>query len=327
LAVGVAVLAVAALVIVLMSRASKSARPKLTPEILARAAEAPCLNPTGAPFIDASWTGIAGIRLELCGAPQPSTLLVDPYLTRHSVPELFFPVDADSPTLARAFPRADFIAVGHTHHDHFADVPDIAKRTGAKILGSRSTCNLAVAMGVDPTQCLAFEDQNPVQVGPWTIEAIPTPHALVWPGFVPFSGDVPPRPRDDRPWVWQLREGQMWSLIIRAAGRTLYHHGSAGLSDSQLQRVRGLQPDLAFVGIALRENTPDFEDRLLDPLRARFVMPVHHDNFLGPSLRDDGPLLPRIELDEFEGRIGNYGARLLVRKPFERFRVSNPSSP
>ncbi|MDQ3263694.1 MAG: MBL fold metallo-hydrolase [Myxococcota bacterium] len=314
-------LAVASLLVVLLARRSKAARPKLSPDILARAAEAPCPSPADAPFIDVSWTGIAGIRLELCGGSPPSTLLVDPYLTRHSLPELFFPVDADSPTLARAFPRADFIVVGHTHHDHFADTPEIAKRTGATILGSRSTCNLAVAMGVAPAQCIAFEDQNPVQAGPWTIEAIPTPHALVWPGFVPFSGDVPPRPRDDRPWVWQLREGQMWSLIIRGAGKTLYHHGSAGLSDSQLRRVRGLQPDLAFVGIALRENTPDFEARLLEPLRAKSVMPVHHDNFFGPMLTDEGPLLSRINLPEFESRIGQYGAHLLVRKPFERVRV------
>lgn len=316
------VVGVAALVVLFLARASKDARPKLAPALLARAAEAPCADTTpGTPTLDASWSGIAGIRLELCGVPQPSTLLIDPYLTRHSVPELFFPVDADGPTLVRAFPRADFIVVGHTHHDHFADTPEIARRTGARILGSRSTCNLAVTMGVPPGQCLAFEDQNPVQAGPWEIEAIPTPHALVWPGFVPFAGDVPPKPRDDRPWVWQLREGQLWSLIIRAAGKTLYHHGSAGLSGPQLQRVTGLRPDLAFVGIALRQNTPDFEERLLRPLGARWVMPVHHDDFLGPMLRDEVPLLPGIGLSEFERRIADYGSRLLIRRPFERYRV------
>lgn len=316
------VLSLAAGVVWFLAHASRNARPKLAPDLLARAATAPCPNTVlGTPTIDASWAGIAGIRLELCGVAQPSTLLVDPYITRHSVPELFFPVDADSATLARAFPRADFILVGHTHHDHFADTPDIAKRTGATILGSRSACNLAEAMGVPRSRCIAFEDQNPVRAGPWEIEAIPTPHALVWPGFVPFSGDVPKEPRDDRPWVWELREGQMWSLIIRAEGKTLYHHGSAGLSEAQLRRVTGLSPDLAFVGIALRQNTENFEERLLKPLGAKWVMPVHHDDFLGPMLRDEGPLLPRIHLDDFERRIADYGSRLLVRKPFERVRV------
>lgn len=313
---------IAAAVIALLSRGSKNARPKLAPELLARAAEAPCANvPAASAVIDASWSGIAGIRLELCGAGAPSTLLLDPYVTRHSVPELFFPVDADSPTLARTFPRADFIVVGHTHHDHFADTPDIAQRTGATILGSRSTCNLAVSMGVPAARCIAFEDQNPVQAGPWTIEAIPTPHALVWPGFVPFAGDVPAQTDRGLPWVWELREGQMWSLIIRAEGKTLYHHGSAGISDAQLQRVTDLRPDLAFVGIALRENTPRFEERLLGALKAKAVMPVHHDDFFGPMLRDDGPLLPRIKLEEFESRIATWGSQLLVRKPFERYRV------
>ena len=46
--------------------------------------------------------------------------------------------------------RAGLILVGHSHFDHLGDVPWIAKRTGARIAGSRTTALLSRAYGADP---------------------------------------------------------------------------------------------------------------------------------------------------------------------------------
>jgi L-ascorbate metabolism protein UlaG (beta-lactamase superfamily) len=35
--------------------------------------------------------------------------------------------------------RADFILVTHTHYDHVLDVPYIATKTGATVIGTEST--------------------------------------------------------------------------------------------------------------------------------------------------------------------------------------------
>ena len=40
--------------------------------------------------------------------------------------------------------KADFIFAGHSHADHIADIPVIAKRFGAKVIGSRTTTNIAL---------------------------------------------------------------------------------------------------------------------------------------------------------------------------------------
>ncbi|MFP2930712.1 MBL fold metallo-hydrolase [Pyxidicoccus sp. 3LG] len=316
-------LVLAGAVVAVLGRLSKSQRPKLTPAVLARAEEPPCRDVAAerGVTLQASWTGIAGVRLEVCGAGTevPATLLVDPYITRHGLPELLWPVDADGPTLARVFPRADLILVGHSHHDHLGDVPEIARRTGATVVGTRSTCNLAVSMGLPEEQCRAVEDGPQVRVGPFEVEAVAHPHGRSAAG-VPFPGEVAPR-EAGLPKVWEMKMGGALAFIVRVQGRTLYHQGSAGLSDAQLQWVQGLRPDVAFIGIGLRQNTPDFEARLLGALQPERVVAVHQDDFLGDELGDEVPLLSGVDLPGFEREVATRlsPSALIKTRPFERW--------
>ena len=53
--------------------------------------------------------------------------------------------------------KIDFILVHHSHFDHLADVPYIAKKTGAKIIGTETTCNILRAYGIPNKQfCLLY---------------------------------------------------------------------------------------------------------------------------------------------------------------------------
>ncbi|MCY1022285.1 MBL fold metallo-hydrolase [Pyxidicoccus sp. MSG2] len=322
-----------------MGRASRAQRPKLSPAVLNRAEEPPCPDAPaaqgeGRASPRASWTGIAGVRLEVCGlaGSPPATLLVDPYVTRHSYPELaLFPVDADAATLARAFPRADIILVGHSHHDHLGDVPEVARRTGATVVGTETTCALAVQMGLPPAQCRVLRDGQLLRMGPFEVEAVAHPHGRTVLG-VPFPGEVAPsgEPGTVRlPRGWEMKMGGALAFIVRVEGRTLYHQGSAGLSDAQLERVRGLKPDVAFLGLGLRQNTPDYEARLLGALQPKHVWAVHHDDFFGPVLGDEVPLLSGVDLPAFEREVAARVSptALVTRRPFERWTLPPPSVP
>ncbi|MBZ5623013.1 MAG: MBL fold metallo-hydrolase [Acidobacteriia bacterium] len=94
-------------------------------------------------------------------------ILVDPYLTRAKLrtpnddvaPHDPRPtvtandvVEPDVTAIDAHIKRADFILITHTHPDHALDMPYIARKTGAIVIGTESTANLARASGVPDRQ-------------------------------------------------------------------------------------------------------------------------------------------------------------------------------
>jgi len=92
------------------------------------------LRPTPSAFpsqygIRIRWLGTAGFVIE----SGTTTLLIDPFLTRPSLPRLFaVPLVPDELAVrARVPERVDAVLCGHSHFDHLLDAPLIASITGA----------------------------------------------------------------------------------------------------------------------------------------------------------------------------------------------------
>ena len=92
-----------------------------------------------------------------------TVVLIDPYLSRlrRVIPnddalatdtrQLFAGDDVtrtDAAVVDAHIQRADFLLITHTHFDHAMDLPYIAAKTGATVIGTESTYNLARAYGV-----------------------------------------------------------------------------------------------------------------------------------------------------------------------------------
>ena len=117
-----------------------------------RAALAACLaascatapHPAVGPVL--TYLGVAGWRLDAGG----HTLLIDPYVSRRNVgDDLETPLVPDLAAIdAHAPPRADLILVSHSHYDHLLDVPTIAARTKALVVGTASTRHVLAAAGI-----------------------------------------------------------------------------------------------------------------------------------------------------------------------------------
>ena len=105
-------------------------------------------------------------------------ILTDGYITR--IPQEAFsgvgfataaPTKPDEPAIRRLIDalgssgKIDFILTGHSHFDHSFDTAVWAKLTGARIIGSRSTCLQAVAQGVPSSQCTAVEGGEVLPLG------------------------------------------------------------------------------------------------------------------------------------------------------------------
>jgi L-ascorbate metabolism protein UlaG (beta-lactamase superfamily) len=247
------------------------------------------------------WLGTAGFEL----ACEGHTVLFDPYLTRASLLRcVTSQVRPDEALLARHLPHADAIVLGHTHFDHALDAPSIARRTGARVFGSRSAAHLCRAAGVPAAQVEVVEGSPGSaavvrEVGPFRLTFHPSAHSPLLLGRVPFEGDisdcdaVPQRARD-------YLCGAVFGVEVRVAGRTLFHVGSAEV----LPSMPKLEVDLALVCVAGWTATKAFPERMTEKLSPRAVLLSHWDNFFRPLA--DGPRpLPAMQTGRFVDRLAS----------------------
>ncbi len=307
--------------LLIASTRSKRSRPKIEAALLqlARAQPMPAEGE-----IACQWLGVAGIKISIGHrASPPTTLLIDPYITRHSVAELIQPIDADSTTLQKLFPAVTMILTGHSHHDHLGDIPTIARITNSVIYGSRTTCALVESIGLKE-RCVEIWNGFNIATDELSIDVFEHPHGASRFG-VPFPGTVD-RILSHHPYAWEMKMGGAFAYLIRVGGKKIYHQGSAGLDDQLLRRLHDLRPDIAFIGISLRQATPDFEQRLLATLNPSLVIPIHYDNFFRPLTRDATPHVPYVDLPSFRQKtialLGPAAYRELT--PFEIYRLSSP---
>jgi L-ascorbate metabolism protein UlaG (beta-lactamase superfamily) len=228
------------------------------------------------------WLGCAGFEIR----SGDDTLLIDPFLSRPSFAEVALGRMApDEQTLERALPAATLILIGHSHYDHLMDAPAIARWTSATIVGTRSTCWLAEAMGLPAHRCSTPAlGREHVRAGPFDVVALPSKHALAPVIGVPVPGRLsrPPRWRGS-PHALQMSMGGALAYVVRVNGFTVVHLSSASLPDdpSILARAVPEGADLVLASIAIREGTPGYARTLITELHPRVIIPHHHDPLFG----------------------------------------------
>jgi L-ascorbate metabolism protein UlaG (beta-lactamase superfamily) len=246
-----------------------------------------------------AWLGTAGFAIEFDG----HVVLIDPYVTRASLLRLAGHVRPDEEAIARYVPRADAIVVGHTHFDHALDVPAIARRTGARVFGSRSSAALCRSRGIPDEQIDIVERPSgsaPVdrEVGPFALRFVPSAHSRFMLGRVPAPGeiadcgDVPMR-------VGDYRCGAVFGVEIRVGGRTLYHVGSAEIVDANVPKA---SVDLLLMCVAGWTSSHEFPERVMHRFAPGAVLLSHWDNFFRPMGKLARPL-PAMQMPRLVDRL------------------------
>ncbi len=223
------------------------------------------------------------------------TVLLDPYLSRlritgrafgtGSTPALpgdtrrvFGPDDAlisDTAAVDKYVTRADVILHSHSHFNHTLDMPYLAAKTGATVVGTESTINLARAGGVPEAQLVTVRGGEDYEFGGFAVKVIPSLHSAMNEKRY-FDGRVVPRDFRGPRRMSNDVEGGTLAYLLRIAGHQILWFGSMNYIERELL---GLRPGVVMIAAAhQRRQIHDYTGRLMRVLgRPRIVFATHWD--------------------------------------------------
>ncbi len=256
-------------------------------------------GPPGPAGVRLRWLGNNGWEISFGGPGRPTTILIDPWITRFPTgtytpkgADPATPLSVDTALIDSLRLRADQILVTHGHYDHLTDVPYLAARTGATVLGTETHANLLAALGAPEDQLSMVHGGEYLQFDGYTVQVINSLHSMTGPrSRVPFPGtrpgSPPPRPRV----ISDLVEGGTLAYLI-TVGDKLSILDSGG-ANYDARHLTGLAPDVLLLQPG-GASVPDYVPRLLDVLdHPPYVVPTHWDDFdhpLNEPARDWGGL-------------------------------------
>ena len=263
--------------------AASLGRSLVLPGVAEGAEPAPAGGGPGTAGVSFKWFGTNGWEITFGN----KTILVDPWLNRFESGFLQNKLDhdrllpTDTALIDQHVKKADQILVGHGHWDHMADVPYIAKKTGAMVIGSETHANVMRAAGVPEGKIVQVKGGEYMQFDGYTIEVFPSVHSMGGTKKYAVPGHLVSVPASPPTKVGDLPEGDTLIYVLRIAGKYTIFLMSSG---NYIERaIAGLKPDVALIAPLFSNNTFDFTPRLVRALNyPKLVLPTHWDNFEAP---------------------------------------------
>lgn len=263
-------------------------------------------RPDIAPYLPLAMPAAAaefkGLRVTFLGVSSlllddgQTAILTDGFFTRPSGRDVLFgKITPDRALIERSLQRAGItrlaavIAV-HSHYDHAMDSPEVARRTGAMLVGSSSTANIGRGWGMAEDRLHIVKDGELLRFGKFEVTVIRSAHFPHPIARGEITAPLRPPVRAN-----EYEEGGSYALLIRHEGHSMLINGSAGYVDGALA---GRQADVVFLGIGgMGAKDESYRSaywrEVVQAVHARRVIPVHWDDFTLPL---DQPLRPSRKL-------------------------------
>ena len=267
------------------------------------------------------WTGTS----TLVFSDGQTTWLTDGWFSRPGPLALLFgEIEPDRTAIAAGLARngvdrAAAVFPMHSHYDHAMDAPEVARLTGALLLGSESTANIGRGWGLPEERIRAVADREPIELGRFTLTPIESRHFQ-------FSDPLMREralgsPEISEPLVppvsaFDYRVGKAYVLhVSHPLGKWLIV-GSAGFVEGGLT---GFDADVVFLGVGgLGTQTRDYREtywrETIERTKPDRIVPIHWDSLTGPI---EGPFTGPVRAARFLSRGGDETLAFLEQKQAE----------
>lgn len=298
-------------------------------------------NATKTRPVSLKWLGTAGWEIN----EGITFILIDPYLSRINGPrppgagsagtpiagdtrKLYGWDDAAAPDIAiidSHIQRANFILVTHTHYDHVLDVPHIALKTHATVIGTESTENVMRAYDVPEEQLITVRGGEDFEFGTFSLKVIPSIHSALDHKHYYSSEKTPAGMKAPLTFRQISPEGGTLAYLVRIGGHQILAFGGMNYIEREME---GLKPDVALVGASgSRKEIYDYAARLMRTLNfPPLVIPTHWDNFFAPYDQSQQPAIDAVQSFVKEVQAASPKTRVIVPKYFEAIALDAPKS-
>jgi len=237
--------------------------------------------------VNLKYLGTAGWKIN----DDKVTVLIDPYISRVKL-GTGHPDDkrktvlrsdyyeSDSNLIDSLIDRVDFILVHHSHFDHLADVPYIAKKTGAKVIGTETTINILKAYGIPNEQLYPVKGGEDYQFENFSVRVIPSIHSALNDKHYIDSREYKEPPIAPLK-VSEFIEGGSLMFLARFDSHKILTMGSMNFVERELY---GIKPDILLAGVNQSQlGLYNYNQRLINVTnKPKYIIPTHWDNFRLP---------------------------------------------
>ena len=237
--------------------------------------------------VNLKYLGTAGWKIN----DDKITILIDPYISRVKL-GTGHPDDkrktvlrsdyyeSDSNLIDSLIDKVDFILVHHSHFDHLADVPYIARKTGAKVIGTETTINILKAYGMPNEQLYPVKGGEDYQFENFSVRVIPSIHSALNDKHYIDSREYKKPPKAPLK-VSEIIEGGSLKFLARFDSHKILTMGSMNFVERELY---GIKPDILLAGVNQSQlGLYNYNQRLINVTnKPKYIIPTHWDNFRLP---------------------------------------------
>ena len=236
------------------------------------------------PAVSVTWYGVATLLFD----DGETQILIDGFFSRPEYEDLDSLAEPDTAQIERMIASAGMqdlamITPVHSHFDHAMDLGAVAHATGATVIGSESTANIARGAGVDDANIVVVEQRHRSEFGQFSVELIRSAHAPLVNGGPPIPGTID-APLTPPVRIGDWKEGGSFSIVVTHPAGTAVVQGSAGYVEDSLA---GVAADVVYLGIGGlgslgKDHAAQYFKEIVGATGARCVLPIHWDDFTQP---------------------------------------------